>query len=276
MSDIICSICGQRKAKYEGKRCRECVLSIKNAKKREKYANRSEKEIENDRIKNQEYYKNNKDKMLSYQNQYYIENKNDRLDYQNKYYQDNAVERIAYQKQYDIDHSDAIKEYAKSYDHNRRKTDPSYKLHRNISSIIYKDLKKMGSSKNNHSCWNYITWKPKDFWTDFEVKRALPENLTPDGRVWMTRENHGIYDPTKWDDNDPSTWTWQLDHIIPRSDLPYTSMEDENFKKCWALDNLRPLSAKQNLLDGVRRVRHKKNGEDGGLNKQLDIYNRER
>ena len=29
-------------------------------------------------------------------------------------------------------------------------------------------------------------------------------------------------------------------------------MEDDNFKKCWALENLRPLSAKQNIVDGVR------------------------
>jgi len=30
-------------------------------------------------------------------------------------------------------------------------------------------------------------------------------------------------------------------------------MEDENFKKCWSLDNLRPLSAKINILDGNKR-----------------------
>jgi len=30
-------------------------------------------------------------------------------------------------------------------------------------------------------------------------------------------------------------------------------MEDENFKKCWALENLCPLSAKQNLLDGQKK-----------------------
>jgi hypothetical protein len=35
-------------------------------------------------------------------------------------------------------------------------------------------------------------------------------------------------------------------------------MDDENFKKCWALENLRPYSAKQNIIDGVTRVRHKK------------------
>lgn len=34
-------------------------------------------------------------------------------------------------------------------------------------------------------------------------------------------------------------------------------MNEENFKKCWALSNLRPYSAKQNLLDGANRKRHK-------------------
>lgn len=26
-------------------------------------------------------------------------------------------------------------------------------------------------------------------------------------------------------------WEWQIDHIIPQSKLPYTSMKDKNFKK---------------------------------------------
>ena len=59
----------------------------------------------------------------------------------------------------------------------------------------------------------------------------------------MSWKNYGVY--------------WHIDHIIPQSDLPYTSMEDDNFKLCWALDNLRPLEAKQNLLDGAKRTRHK-------------------
>jgi hypothetical protein len=77
----------------------------------------------------------------------------------------------------------------------------------------------------------------------------------------MTWENRGKYNKKTWNDNDPSTWTWQLDHIIPQSDLPYAEMShnaDSNFQKCWALSNLRPLSSKQNVIDGVRRTRHKK------------------
>lgn len=30
-------------------------------------------------------------------------------------------------------------------------------------------------------------------------------------------------------------------------------MVEDNFKKCWALENLRPYSAKQNLADSNRR-----------------------
>lgn len=47
--------------------------------------------------------------------------------------------------------------------------------------------------------------------------------------------------------------------IIPHSEFKYISMECEEFKRCWALKNLRPLSAKLNLLDGVKRIRHTTN-----------------
>lgn len=43
---------------------------------------------------------------------------------------------------------------------------------------------------------------------------------------------------------------WHIDHIYPQSLLPYTSMTDENFKKCWALDNLQPLEKIANIKKG--------------------------
>jgi hypothetical protein len=76
----------------------------------------------------------------------------------------------------------------------------------------------------------------------------------------MNWSNHGRYNKKTWNDNDSSTWVWNIDHIIPQSDLPYAEMSNDpnsNFQKCWHKDNLRPYSAKQNLLDGVRRTRHK-------------------
>ena len=65
----------------------------------------------------------------------------------------------------------------------------------------------------------------------------------------MTWDNYGNYNSISWNDNDTSTWTWSLDHIIPQSEFHYSSMQEENFSKCWSLENLRPYSAKQNLLD---------------------------
>ncbi len=39
----------------------------------------------------------------------------------------------------------------------------------------------------------------------------------------------------------------QIDHILPVSLFSFTSPEDTEFKKCWALSNLRPLWKKDNL-----------------------------
>lgn len=96
-----------------------------------------------------------------------------------------------------------------------------------------------------------------------DVERYLPytiENLKlyleSQFKPWMNWTNWGKYISDHWNDNDSSTWKWQLDHVVPRSKLVYSSVFDNNFQKCWALNNLRPYSAKQNLLDGVRRVRH--------------------
>jgi len=74
----------------------------------------------------------------------------------------------------------------------------------------------------------------------------------------MNWDNWKKYNSKTWDDNNPATWTWNIDHIIPQSELKYESLDDENFKKCWALENLRSYSAKQNILDGCRKIRHTK------------------
>jgi len=75
---------------------------------------------------------------------------------------------------------------------------------------------------------------------------------------WMTWGNWGIYSAQSWKNDDQSTWTWQIDHIMPHSIFKYLSITDKSFQRCWALENLRPLSAKQNWIDGFTRARHEK------------------
>ena len=85
-----------------------------------------------------------------------------------------------------------------------------------------------------------------------ELQKHIEQQFEP----WMNWNNHGVYISDSWNDNVPSTWKWQLDHITPHSMFKYTSIEDQVLKECWALENLRPLSAKQNNLDGVNKTRH--------------------
>ena len=40
---------------------------------------------------------------------------------------------------------------------------------------------------------------------------------------------------------------WHIDHIIPKSVYNYTKPEHTDFKRCWALKNLQPLWASDNL-----------------------------
>ena len=133
----------------------------------------------------------------------------------------------------------------------KRKIDPVFKITGHISRIVTFMLKSNGSPKNRRSVRKYLSWN----------KLELQNHIIAQFEPWMTWDNYGKYDPKTWDDNDQSTWKWQLDHIIPRSDLQYSSMEDDNFKKCWALSNFRPLSAKQNILDGTSRIRHLNKGK---------------
>jgi hypothetical protein len=45
---------------------------------------------------------------------------------------------------------------------------------------------------------------------------------------------------------------WHIDHIIPQSLWKYETYDDREFKQCWALCNLQPLWAEDNLSKGNR------------------------
>lgn len=128
-----------------------------------------------------------------------------------------------------------------------RQEDPNFVIRTAISGAIWHYLKRSKSSKNGESCITYLPY------TVNEIRSHLESLWEP----WMNWDNQGVYNKKSWNDNDISTWTWQIDHIIPQSDLPYINMTDENFKICWSLNNLRPLSAKQNNLEGTKKIRHK-------------------
>lgn len=208
-----------------------------------------------------EYNKTNKEKIKIYKQNYHLENqaelnnislvyrnihKEELRNYFKDYQTENKEEISKYQHSYYEENRIALNSYHNEYLKNKRQEDSSFALRSDVSRFIGYYLTKNGSSKNGSSISQYL---PYSF---DELKLYIEAQFEP----WMTWGNRGKYNLKTWNDNDFSTWTWQLDHIIPQSDLLYTSMTDDNFKKCWALNNLRPLSAKQNMIDGSIRVRH--------------------
>jgi hypothetical protein len=177
--------------------------------------------------------------------QYKQQHEEERSAYNQKYYVEHKQQDNERSKNYYLGHREESRLYHREYAKRMRKTNPIFKIRTDLSTVIRRSLKLQGGTKES-SCFDHLSYTCK------ELKQHLEAQFEP----WMNWDNHGKYVANSWNDNDSSTWTWQIDHIIPQSKFSYVSMEDEEFQKCWALNNLRPLSSKQNFLDGVRRIRH--------------------
>lgn len=239
MESVICSQCNQNKLinDFYSRSNEKCIFPCKLCIK----------------ANNAKYYVDNKSKVSERKISHYNENK-DKILSKVRTYQENNSEKISLQKKsyYQNNRSEIIKKQTKFRVKNSRryyqkhKDKPEYKIRKRLSFSIAKALKHNGSSKNGASILNFLPYSIQ------ELREHLERQFEP----WMTWENWGNYSKEIWDDNDISTWTWQLDHIVPHSTFQYFSMKDKTFLKCWALENLRPLSAKINNFEGTSRIRH--------------------
>jgi hypothetical protein len=91
------------------------------------------------------------------------------------------------------------------------------------------------------------------------IRLSLRNNKN--GRKWEILVGYSLNDLIeKLEKAMPKGYTWQdylegrlhIDHIIPKSVFNFNKSEHTDFRKCWALDNLRLLPAKEN------RVKHNK------------------
>lgn len=212
-------------------------------------------------------YRSENDEIIKVNKKIYYEENKEKIAIKDKEYRENNKEKIAksakenYEKEklkfelaspeekliIQTKNREKSKKYGKKQA-SKRKSNPLTKLRDMMGRKVWQALHVWDGSKGGRSCMDFIPYEIQD----------LKIHLENQFEWWMNWENHGIYNKLNWDDNDPSTWKWQIDHIIPQADLSYDSMEHPNFLKSWALSNLRPYSAKQNMIDGVRRTRHKK------------------
>jgi hypothetical protein len=208
--------------------------------KNKKYRNTNKNKIS---LNKKHYYSKNKDKILCYKDQYRKINKLKLREISKKFRLKNRIKICLSNRKYYRLNSDKYRIYSNIYMKRRLLEDPAFKIRHSLSQIISYNLRKRKSNKYGFSILKYLSYTIQE----------LKEHLEKQFESWMTWENRGRYTVKSWNDDDASTWTWNIDHIIPQSKLPYTNMEDDNFKQCWALENLRPLSAKQNILEENRR-----------------------
>ncbi len=90
----------------------------------------------------------------------------------------------------------------------------------------------------------------------FNFSRRMRKSLNgiKESKSWESLVNYKLEDLKKhlekqfkegmsWD----NYGEWHIDHIIPVSNFIIDSVESEEFKKCWDLNNLQPLWADENI-----------------------------
>lgn len=107
------------------------------------------------------------------------------------------------------------------------KNDGRARLSTRMSNMIRLRLRARLANKNHRHRNDYLPYNID------ELVMHLEKGFTK-GMTW---DNYG---------------KWHLDHIIPDSSFNYTSVEDKEFQKCWALKNLQPLWASDNRSKGNR------------------------
>jgi len=114
---------------------------------------------------------------------------------------------------------DSYKKRRNDYFRERKNIDIKFRLDRNIASTISISLKGKKAGR---------TWESLVGYTIEDLIKHLESKF----EFWMSWSNYG---------------KWHIDHIKPKSLFHYTCPEDQEFKECWALSNLQPMEAKENI-----------------------------
>jgi arsenate reductase-like glutaredoxin family protein len=159
-----------------------------------------------------EYNKKNKEKMRKWYSEYNKKNREAINEYQRKWRAANKDKQYAY--------------YLRSKDKILESQRKCYnKVGKAICRQIYEALKEKKAGRH----WEYLVgYTIKDLIMHLESQFTMEMN-------W---NNYGSH--------------WCIDHRIPQSWFHFESTDDENFKRCFSLDNLQPMSNKNNYFKNSR------------------------
>lgn len=137
------------------------------------------------------------------------------------YYIENAERIKKSSAEYYLNNKDLVNKNRSERRKILRATNPEFYIKERISCLIRIGIKRRSATKRG-SVWGKLGYSAMD------LKLHLESKFLP-GMSWENRDE------------------WHIDHIIPQSYFRFTNTEDEEFKQCWSIDNLRPLWAADNI-----------------------------
>ena len=177
-----------------------------------------------EREKQKKYYHKNKDQWYTPGGKYYETMMSSRKEPPVRFCQDCKEKGkdviVEKRKFYCKEHLKLRKQKIRKEQRRTWRKKPENKLRANVSTQVWQSLVE---GKNNKSTWKCLPYTPQE----------LKENLESKFEKGMTWDNYGLMD-------------WHIDNIIPQSTYKFDSLEHDEFKRCWDLDNLQPLLAQDN------------------------------
>jgi predicted transcriptional regulator len=138
-----------------------------------------------------------------------------------KWSEKNKEHLTEYHKKWRTENVEKWRSTKRNYERNRKASDPLYKLISNFRTAIYQVLKESNVEKNGHY-FDILQYSPE------ELIIHLEKQFKDD----MTWDNYGV---------------WHVDHKLPITSFDIQEIGDEEFMKCWCLDNLQPMWGEDNI-----------------------------
>ena len=152
---------------------------------------------------------------------YYESNKQKISEYYSEWREDKKEHLKEYQKKWREKNIDKIRKVKRDYERNRKHNDPTYKLIANFRTAIWTVLKENNMDKYGHY-FDILRYSPDELVVHLE-------NQFTEGMTW---DNYG---------------EWHVDHRLPITSFKFQEVGDNEFMRCWELNNLQPMWGDENI-----------------------------
>jgi hypothetical protein len=141
--------------------------------------------------------------------------------YHKKWSEDKQEHLREYHQQWRDKNIDKHREYKRNYEKTRKHNDPTYKLIANFRTAIWTVLKENNMDKYGHY-FDILRYSPDELVVHLE-------NQFTEGMTW---DNYG---------------EWHVDHRLPITSFKFQEVGDNEFMRCWELNNLQPMWGDENI-----------------------------